>query len=81
MVNRMTKQDFLTEIEIVLEADAGTITGEEVLIDLAGWDSLAVLTFIAMVDEKFGITLAASKIAESSTIEDLIRLLGDKILN
>jgi len=75
----MTKNEFLKELEEVLEADAGTITGEQALDDLAAWDSLAVMAFIAMVDEKFGITLSASKLAEAKTVGDLISLLGDKV--
>ena len=75
----MTKNEFIKELEEVLEANAGSITGEEALTDLAGWDSLAVMAFIAMVDEKFSMTLSASKLAESKTVGDLIALLGDKV--
>jgi len=75
----MTKNEFLKELEEVLEADAGTITGEQVLADLAAWDSLAVMAFIAMVDEKFSMTLSASKLAEAKTVGDLISLLGNKV--
>lgn len=75
----MTKNEFLKELEEVLEADAGTITGEQALADLAAWDSLAVMAFIAMVDEKFSMTLSASKLAEAKTVGDLISLLGDKV--
>lgn len=75
----MTRQEFLTELEEVIEADTGSITGDEALADLAGWDSLAVMTFIAMVDEKFDVTVPANKIAASKNVGDLIALLGDKI--
>ncbi|MGW8159237.1 MAG: acyl carrier protein [Desulfoprunum sp.] len=75
----MTRKEFLAELEEVLEADSGSIIGNEVLSDLEGWDSLAVMAFIAMVDEKFDTNLAPSKIADSKTVGDLIDLLGDKI--
>ncbi|MFC1453930.1 acyl carrier protein [Verrucomicrobiota bacterium] len=75
----MTKQEFLTHLEDILEADAGSVTGDEALTDLAGWDSLAVMAFIAMVDEKFDVVLSASKLAGSKNVGDLIALLGDKI--
>jgi acyl carrier protein len=75
----MTKKDFLTHLEEVLEADAGSITGNEFLNDLPGWDSLAAMVFIAMVDEKFNINLSAPKLADSKTVGDLIALLGDQI--
>jgi acyl carrier protein len=75
----MTKNEFLTELEIALEAEAGSLTGDEILSDLEGWDSLAVMVFIAMVSEKFDVTLSASSIANSKSIADLIALLGDEI--
>jgi len=75
----MTKQDFLTQLEDVLEADGGTITGAELLAELDGWDSLAVVSFIARIDELFDVTLSPEKIARSKSVSDLIALLGDKI--
>ena len=77
----MTKQEFLAHLEDVLEADAGTVNSDNALMDLEGWDSLAVMVFIAMVDEKFGTNLSPQKIAEAKTVQDLITLLGDKITN
>jgi acyl carrier protein len=75
----MTKQEFLTELEDVLEADAGSITGNEALTDLEGWDSLAVMAIIAMANEKFDVILSASKLAKAKNVGDLIALLGDII--
>lgn len=75
----MTKQEFLRELEEVLEADVDSIKGDETLADLGSWDSLAVMAFIAMVDEKCGVTLAASKLADAKNVDDLIALVGDNI--
>lgn len=75
----MTKQEFLRELEDMLEADMESIKGDETLADLGCWDSLAVMTYIAMVDEKFGVTISASKLADAKNVDDLIALLGDKI--
>jgi acyl carrier protein len=75
----MKRQEFIKLLESILEMDPGTITGTEAMADLDGWDSLAVVTFIAMVDENFGITLSPKKIADSQSIPDLVALLGDKI--
>ena len=75
----MTKKEFLALLEDMLEANAGSMTGEESLNELEGWDSLAVMGFIAMVDQNFGVTLSPPKIAKSKSVQDLIVLLGDKI--
>jgi acyl carrier protein len=75
----MEKKDFLKEIEEIIEADENTLDGSEVLEGLDGWDSLAVMGFIAMVDDNFQITIEVDKIAECETVNDLVDLLGDRI--
>lgn len=76
----MKKKDFLALLEEVIEADSSTLTGDELINDIEGWDSLAVISFIAMVDENFGVILSAQKISDANTVQDLITLLGDKII-
>lgn len=72
----MTKKEFLDHIEEIIEADPGTLTGDEKLTDLKKWDSLAIVGFIAMVDEKFGITLPGKSIQQCKSIPDLVALIG-----
>ena len=75
----MTKQEFLSLFEEILEAAPGTLKGDEPLPGMEGWDSLAVVSLIAMVDEQAGLTLSPKEIAKAATVADLIGLLGDKI--
>ena len=75
----MEKNEFLKLLDDLIELDPGTITGEETLESLESWDSLAVMGFIALVDEKFEITLSPKRIAASETVDDLIDLLENKI--
>ena len=74
----MTKQQMLNMIDELLEFPPGTLKGDEKLSSLEEWDSMAVLGFMAMVDEKIGVNIEASKIAESETIHDLIAMLESK---
>jgi acyl carrier protein len=74
------KLKFFEELEIILELDSGSITGEEQLSDLGGWDSLAILSFISMVDEKMGMTLEPKRIAKCLTPMDLCQLCGDGVV-
>ena len=74
-----TKREFLSLLEEILEVTPGTLKGNEQLLDLEGWDSLAVVSFIAMVDERFGETLAPREISKADSIADIVGLLGDKI--
>ncbi len=75
----MTTQEFYRSLEEVLEADDGTITGIESLADLDGWDSLAILGFLAMADSKLGLTIPAQAIAGCASVQDLKKLLGNQI--
>jgi acyl carrier protein len=75
----MTKREFLSELEEILEADPGSLKGNEPLNGLEGWDSLAVVSLIAMVDEQLDMTLSPKKIAKAGSVADIIGLLGDKI--
>ena len=75
----MSKQEFLNELETILEAEPGSVHGTDPLMDLEGWDSLAMLSTIAMIDEKLGLNVSAKKLDDCKTVDDLIALLGDKI--
>jgi acyl carrier protein len=75
----MKKLDFIALIEEITEATQGTLTGDENLVDIEGWDSLAVVSFIAKGDEVCGLTLSPSGIANAKSIDDLMNLLGDVI--
>ena len=73
----MTKKEFLNHLEEIIEADPDTLTGGEMLTDLKKWDSLAIVGFIAMVDEKFGITLSGKNLQQCRSIADLVALVGE----
>lgn len=75
----MDRQGFYREIEDICELSPGTIIGGEALKDLEGWDSLTVLSFMAMTMEKFEVSVAVGALAECKSVEDLCQLMGDKI--
>lgn len=72
----MNGQDFLRALDEMLELEPGTLTGTEALDDLEGWDSLAVISFIALVDEKLGQVVAGERLAKARTVADLLDLAG-----
>lgn len=73
----MTRSEFLAELDAMLELDVGTLTGAEALDDIDSWDSLAVISFIALVDEKFNTVVAGEDLAKAKTIDDLLALVAD----
>lgn len=75
----MEKSAFLGLIEDLVEMDKGSLKGDESLSALAGWDSLAVVGFIALVDREFGMEVPAREVSAASTIGDLVALLGGRV--
>lgn len=75
----MTKTQFYGLVDQLLELEPGTIRGDTVLGDLSQWDSLALIGFIALLDQNFGISVPAAKILECKSASDLAALTGDKI--
>ena len=67
----MNKAEFYQNLDELLELDPGTIKGGDVLTDLEAWDSMTVLSFIAMADEKYGVNIRANRIAECKSVDDL----------
>lgn len=75
----MRTEAFLREIEAALELPAGSLKGDEPLADIPEWDSLAVISFIALVDEKLGLSVDGEALAEAESVADLLALVHDKL--
>jgi acyl carrier protein len=77
----MKKSEFLRLLEEMLELDSGTLKGPETLKEVGKWDSVAVMGFIALVDEHFETSISPKRLSECKTIDDLAGLIGDRISN
>jgi acyl carrier protein len=75
----VTHREFLNQFEEIIEAAPNSLKGTELLSDLERWDSLAVVGFIAMIDEHLEMTVPAKKISQAKTVADLIALTGGKV--
>jgi acyl carrier protein len=60
----------------VLEVDS--VKESDVLAEFYCWDSLTILSIIAMVDDNFQVSLSATEINQSKTIGDLKKLISEK---
>jgi len=67
----MTKQEFLEGFSESLERPKSDLTGCEVLRYIPGWDSLAVVSLMAWVDEKCGATISPDTVRKATTVSDL----------
>jgi hypothetical protein len=71
----MDRDEFLLEMDDVLDLPAGTLRGPERLEELKNWDSTALITFIALAEENNGESISPSQIVTCSTVADLLRLV------
>jgi acyl carrier protein len=72
----MTMEEFLDQFADLMEMPAGSLKPEDKLEDLEGWNSMAMVGFIAFADEHFGKTLSPRLFATCSTVADLGKLAG-----
>lgn len=75
----MTRGEFVRALESELERPEGSLDPSHALTDVEGWDSMAALLFISLVDSRFGVILSGDQIAKAKTVNDLLLLLGDRL--
>lgn len=61
--------------EILDEAD---VKPEDTLRDFSEWDSLSVLSILAMLDSKYGVNVSSEELATVITASDLASLASSK---
>lgn len=71
----MTKEEFCTEMQDVLQTDEELIP-ETVLGDLEEWDSLAMMATMAFFDKTFGIKMGLKDFRAMQTLGDLMAKAG-----
>ena len=69
--------EFYDGLAEILELEPGEI-GPDVSLKDVSWDSLAVVSTIALVDDVFGVALNANRLAECETIADIEKLVRDE---
>lgn len=62
-------------LEEMMELEAGTLTPETKLNDIEEWDSIALISFIALMDDEFDKVVKGSVIKAQKTVADLMALM------
>ena len=70
-------EDFLTLIAEILEEESVELSDE--LQSFEAWDSLTILSIIAICDEEYNAALSAEEIENSDTILGLRELIESKM--
>lgn len=71
----MTDAKKIEMLEEMMELEAGTLTPETVLNDIEEWDSIALISFIALMDDEFDKVVKGSVVKEQKTVADLMALM------
>jgi acyl carrier protein len=72
----MDKPEFYQRLAEILDVEE--VKPEAVLKDFDVWDSLAILSVLAMADAKYGVSVKADEIRSVVTAEDLANLVEAK---
>lgn len=72
----MKVNEFIEELKETLELEDIELNEDTNLKDLEEYDSLSVLSIIAMIDEKFGKKLSGQDFQSITTVMSLIELIG-----
>jgi acyl carrier protein len=75
----MRKRSTLEALEELLQLPSGSLKGKEKLTDYNQWDSLAMIEFVAMVDERFGIDIYPEDVRRCRTVDDLVEAVSSQI--
>jgi len=74
----MTKHKLLEKIKETLQREEN-LSLDMKLKDIEEWDSLGIISMIALYDQLFSIVLTLEQLNSCKTVEDVINLVGDKI--
>ncbi len=75
----MSKSELLALLDEVLGKSKGTFKGDEQLTGIPGWDSVAMMGYVALMHENFGIRVTGKQILGFKTVDDMIQPAGERV--
>lgn len=72
------KEKVFEALKNAMENEDLAISGDDELRNFAEWDSLAQLTLIAELDEKFGVAIDGDEFEKLRTVDDLVRIVNTR---
>lgn len=68
----MTNKEKLNHLEELLDIEENSLNEDTKLADLSEWDSIAIITTIAMFDSYFDKVLTSKQVKEFVTVKDIM---------
>lgn len=75
----MKNDEFIHLLEDALELNQGVLHPDDVLSELAAWDSLSPLAVMAMTDSRLGRNIAPKEIQQCKTVADILHIFGGSV--
>jgi acyl carrier protein len=70
----VTREEFLNSMDELVELPRGTLKGPESLNEIEQWNSLAMISFVALADSNNRVSLSPRQILRCTTVSDLLGL-------
>jgi acyl carrier protein len=67
--------EIVAELAQILELNEADLTAQTPFRTLDGWDSLALISLISLIDERFGVVLGPTEINQCDSVQELIELI------
>ncbi len=78
----MNIQEFIDSIENEIPTiKSGSLQASSIFREVAGWDSLASLMFLSMLDTDFHVDVSPHELKDCLTIQDLFNFIESKRTN
>ncbi len=71
----MSDEKKLELLAETLDVDIGMLKPEMLLEDLDAWDSIALISFMALMDDEFGKEVSGAQVKAQKTVEGLLALM------
>lgn len=71
---KLTRDEFLREMDDILGLRPGTLRGDEKLEELRNWDSTALVQLIALAEMSNDASISPDQVVGCTTVADLLRL-------
>jgi acyl carrier protein len=71
---KLSREEFLLEMDEILGLRAGTLRGNEKLEELERWDSTALISLIVLAETNNDAQISPDQVVGCSTVADLLRL-------
>jgi acyl carrier protein len=75
----MNLDNIVTDLAYLLEIDKSLLTLNTELESFSNWDSLAVVSMIAMIDQEFKVIMDWREITSCKTLQEIFILANQKI--